>query len=194
MTLSNRLIAITIFILSAFYALIFVGFNALWHQPFPQGNLIRLAELELSAKGVGQCQNPEGNRLEGLAAGEHDCRWWRLPYKTGEYCGEINELIKPAQNCLEIIFEDGTPEIVLNTFREIFQKPCSTLPRHNENLYFNSMHQDLHCDAGSDYRRFTTYLLIVEDFGDDETKRLVRDFGEVLSVESFRRTKVWQFI
>lgn len=194
MTLRNRLIAITILILSAFYAVLVVGFNALWHQPFPQGNLIRLAELELSAKGVGQCQNQEGVKLEILAPSEHDCRWWRLPYVSGEYCGQINELIKPSQNCLEIIFEEGTPEIVLDSFREVFQKPCSILRRYNENLYFNSMHRDLHCDAGSDYRRFTTYLLIVEDFGDNETKRLVRDFGDVLSVERFRRTRIWQFI
>lgn len=188
------MIIILILSLSAVYAGIVVGFNAFWHQPSPQVSLINLAELELDAKGASLCQNPEGYHIGTLLPNQHDCRWWRLPYEKGAYCGRINELIKPSQNCFEVIFEDGTPEIVLSSFREVFQNPCLVLARHAQNLYYRSMHNALRCGDGSDYRHFTTYLLVVDSFVDDGTKRLVHDFGDILSVERIRRTRVWQFI
>lgn len=192
MALNLRLILILS--LPAVYAVVVVGFNAFWHQPSPQASLIRLAELELDTRGISHCPNPEEYQVGSLLPNQHNCRWWRIPYEKGLYCGRLNELIKPSQNCFEIIFEDGTPEIVLSYFREVFQNPCTILPGYSQNLHYQSMYRDLRCETGSDYRHFTTYLLVVESFKDDGTKRLVHDFGDILSVEKIRRTRICQFI
>lgn len=176
------------------YGAIIVAFNTFWHQPSPQAALIHVAELELERQGLSVCEDSNGYQAGSAVPTLHDCRWWRLPYEKSKYCGVLNELVKPSQNCMEIAFDAETPIEVTQIFRETFEHPCSALENHRGDLHYRSSFDSLRCDISEEYKHFTVYVILVDRFHDDETKRLIREFGDIADVTKITRSRKWQFI
>lgn len=190
----RRVFYLTLLLIPMTYGAVIVAFNAFWHQPSPQAALIHLSELELERQGLPICANPNGYRLGSVVPSQHVCRWWRLPYGKSKYCGVLNELVKPSQNCMEIAFDAETPSEIMKEFRETFEHPCSALENHRSDLHYRSSFDSLRCDISEEYRHFTVYVISVDRFHDDETKRLIREFGDIVDVTKITRSHKWQFI
>ncbi|QIZ79655.1 hypothetical protein [Thalassovita gelatinovora] len=190
----RRIAYLILLVIPMTYGAVIVAFNTLWQQPSPQAALIQVAELELERQGLPVCANPNGYRLGSAVPSQHECRWWRLPYEKRRYCGALNELVKPSQNCMEIAFDAETPSQVMKGFRETFDHPCSALENHRGDLHYRSHFNSLRCDISEEYRHFTVYVISVDRFLDDDTKRLVHEFGDVFGVLKIPRTRIWQFI